>query len=178
MLRGAGFTNVLGPAMDICTVHTWVTMLPSLKSLVLDNTAWLWCVSCSLQSPVERVPHVNVEELELRNTWAYSVSPDLGMLTALFPNLWRVSCQGVQCATRVEDSICTSSIQQLVVECPHRQAASNVEPVVVPTGSAHHVHLQAVQPQYGPGLQCVLETNRHTMWSLIVEVIQPGMLLA
>ena len=173
-LTGGGFTTISGLGLDICTVHGWVAMLPGLKTLVLDSAAWLWCVSCNLQSPAERKPHINVEELELRDTWAYSVLPDLGTLTALFPNLRRVSCRGVQCATRVEDSTPASAIEQLVVECPRRQAASNVEPAVMPTGSARHVHLQAVQPRYRRILQRVLEANRNAMRSLIVEVIQPG----
>lgn len=88
--------------------------------------------------------------------------------------MWRVSCRVVQCATRVKDGTHTSAIQQLIVECPRRQAASNVKPAVVPTGSAHHVHLQMVQPRYGPILQSVLEANQNTMLTLIVEVIQPG----
>ena len=71
------------------------------------------------------------------------MSPDLSTLTALFPNLWRASCQGVQCATRGEDGTHTSAIQQLIVECLHRQATTNVELALVSIGSAHHVHLSS-----------------------------------
>ena len=135
--------TISGPDMDICTVRGWVAMLPGLKTLVLANTACLWCVSCASQSPAERELYRSVEELQLRDTWAYSVSPDLSTLTALFPNLRRASCRGVQCATRGEDGTHTSTIQQLIVECPRRQAATNVEPALVSTGSAHHVHLSS-----------------------------------
>ena len=79
--------TVLGPGMDICTVRSWVTMLPGLKTLMLASTAWLWCISCVSQSPAEKKPYRSVEELQLRDTWAYSVSPDLSTLMVLFPNL-------------------------------------------------------------------------------------------
>ena len=66
-LTGASFTTISGPDMDVCTVHSWVAMLPGLKTLVLANTACLWCVSCASQSPAEREPYRSVEELQLRD---------------------------------------------------------------------------------------------------------------